>query len=54
MYIVLELLDGQEQLLDIVQSYFRNAATYYPVAADAGCTTYFSEVGMDFIYLWPA
>jgi len=45
----LELLDGQEQLLDILQSYFRHAATYYPNAADAGCTTYFSRVGMNFI-----
>jgi len=50
MYIILELLDGQEQLLDILQSYFRHAATYNPNTADAGCTTYFSEVGMDFIF----
>jgi len=51
MYIILELLDDhQEQLLDILRSYFRHAATYYPVAADAGCTTYFSQVGMNFIY----
>ena len=51
MYIILELLDGQqEQLLDILQSYFRHAATYNPVTADAGCTTYFSKVGMDFIF----
>jgi len=34
---------------DILQSYFRNAATYYPNAADAGRTTYFSKVGMDFM-----
>jgi len=50
MYIILELLDGQEQLLDILQSYFRHAATYKPDTADAGCTTYFSRVGVDFIY----
>jgi len=43
----LELLDGQEQLLDILQSYFRHAAAYKPNTADAGCTTYFSKVGMD-------
>jgi len=49
MYIILELLDGQqEQLLDILQSYFRHAATYNPNTADAGCTTYFSQVGRDF------
>jgi len=46
----LEYLDGQEQLLDILQSYFRHAATYNPDTTDAGCTTYFSKVGMDFIY----
>jgi len=46
----LELLDGQEQLLDILQSNFRHAATYNPDTADAGCTTYFSKVGMSFIF----
>jgi len=46
----LELLDGQEQLLDILQSYFRHAGTYNPDTADAGCTTYFSKVGMDFVF----
>jgi len=50
MYIVLELLDGQEQLLDILESYFRHAATYNPDTADAGCTTYFSRVGIDFVF----
>jgi len=50
MYIILALLDGQEQLFDILQSYFRNAATYDPDAADAGSTTYFSAVGIDFIH----
>jgi len=45
----LELLDGQEQLLDILQSYFRQAATYNPDTADAGSTTYFCDTGMDFI-----
>jgi len=50
MYIILELLDGQEQFLDILQSYFRHAATYNPDTADAGSTTYFSEVGIDFIF----
>jgi len=51
MYIILELLDGQqEQLLDILQSYFCHAATYNPDTANAGCTTYFSNVGMDFIF----
>jgi len=49
MYIILELLDGQEQLHDILESYFRHAATYEPDTAYAGSTTYFSEVGMDFI-----
>jgi len=44
------LLDGQEQLLGILQSYFRNAATYDPDVADAGSTTYFSAVGMCFVY----
>ena len=46
----MELLDGQEQHLDILESYFRHAAIYNPNTADAGCTTYFSEVGMDFIH----
>ena len=46
----MELLDGQDQLLDILQSYFRHATTYNPDTADAGCTTYFSKVGMDFIF----
>jgi len=46
----LELLDGQEQLLDILQSYFRHAAAYNPNTADAGCTTYFSKVGIDFMF----
>jgi len=50
MYVILELLDGQEQVLDILQSYFRHAATYNPDTADAGCTTYFSRVGIDFIF----
>jgi len=50
MYIILELLDGQEQLLDILQSYFRHAATYNPDTPDAGCTTYFSDVGVDFVF----
>jgi len=50
MYIILEHLDGQEQLLDILQSYFRHAATYNPDTADAGCTTYFSNIVMDFFY----
>jgi len=49
MYTILELLDGREQLLDILQSYFRHAATYNPDTADAGCTTYFSNIGIDFI-----
>ena len=46
----MEPLDGQEQLLDILQSFFRNAATYYPETADTGCTTYFSRVGLDFVF----
>jgi len=50
MYIILELLDGQEQLLDILQSYFCHAVTYNPDTADAGSTTYFSRVGMDFSF----
>jgi len=50
MYIILELLDGQEQLLDILRSYFRHAATYNPDTADADCTTYFSKAGMDFVF----
>jgi len=47
---ILELLDGQEQLLDILQSYFCHAVTYNPDTADAGSTTYFSRVGIDFIF----
>jgi len=50
MYVILELLDGQEQFLDILQSYFRHAATYNLDTADAGSTTYFSKVGIDFIF----
>jgi len=50
MYITFELLDGQEQFLDILQSYFRHAATYNPDTANTGCTTYFSKVGMDFMF----
>ena len=46
----MEFLDRQDQILDILQSYFRHAATYNPDTADAGCTTYFSKAGMDFIY----
>lgn len=41
--------DGQEQLLDILQSYFHSATTYYPNPADAGSTTYFSKIAMDLI-----
>ena len=48
LYIISGTLDGQEQLLDILQNYFRNAATYYPDTAAAGSTTYFSKVGMKF------
>ena len=48
-YSLLGPLDGQEQLLDILQSFFRNAATYYPETVDTGSTTYFSRVGLDFI-----
>jgi len=47
-FLILGPLDGQEQLLDILRSYFHNAATYSPDAADAG-STYFSRVGMNFI-----
>jgi len=50
MYTILEFLDRQDQILDILQSYFRHAATYNPDTADASCTTYFSKAGMDFIY----
>jgi len=45
-----QVLEFQEQVLDILQSYFRNAATYFPDAAAAGTTTYFSRVGMGFIF----
>ena len=48
MYLILEFQDSPE-LLDILHSYFHNAATYYPDPADAGSTTYFSLVGIDFI-----
>jgi len=47
--ILFGLVDGQEQLLDILQSYFRNAASYHPDEGDAGSTTYFSRIGMSFI-----
>jgi len=50
LYTILEFLDRQDQILDILQSYFRHAATYNPDTADAGCTTYFSKARMDFIY----
>jgi len=51
MCVILELLDGhQEQLHDILQSYFRHAATYNPDTTDAGCTTYFSKVGIEFVF----
>jgi len=50
MYIISELLDGQKQLFNILRSYFCHAATYNPDTADAVSTTYFSEVGMDFIF----
>jgi len=50
MYIILELLDGQEQHLDILESYFRHAAIHNPNTADAGCTTYLSRVGIDFVF----
>ena len=43
------LLDGQEKLLDILQGYYCCTATYYPNPDDAGSTTYFSRVGMNFI-----
>ena len=45
----IECADDQQQLLNILQSYFRNAATYHPKPEDAGKTTYFSEVGLGFI-----
>jgi len=47
--ILFGLVDGQERLLDILQSYFRNAASYHPDEGDAGSTTYFSRIGMSFI-----
>ena len=40
---------GQEQLLDILDHYFYNAAKYHPKPDDAGKTTYFSRVGKDFL-----
>ena len=43
-------IEDQEKLLDILGSYFRNAAKYYPKPEDTGKTTYFSGVGMDFIF----
>jgi len=42
-------LDGQEQLFDILHSYFHHAVTYHPNPADPGTTTYFSRVGWEFI-----
>jgi len=40
---------GQEQLLNILDHYFHNAAKYHPEPDDAGKTTYFSRVGKDFL-----
>jgi len=37
-------------LLNILESYFRNAAKYHPKPEDAGQTTYFSGVGANFIF----
>jgi len=47
--VYIECIDGIEQLLDILKSYFRKAAKYHPKPEDAGKTTYLSEVGADFI-----
>jgi len=46
----IECTEGQEQLLDILNSYFRNAATYHPKPEDAGKAIYFSSVGASFIF----
>jgi len=46
----IECIEGQEQLLDILSNYFRNAATYHPKPEDAGESTYFSFVGASFIF----
>ena len=43
-------IEGQAQLLDILKSYFANAAKYHPKPEDARKTTYFSRIGADFIY----
>ena len=37
-------------MLDILTSYFRNAAKYHPEPEDSGKTTYLSKVGADFIF----
>ena len=42
--------EGHEELLNILQDYFRNAAIYHPQPDDAGNTTYFSLVGADFVF----
>ena len=49
MDINIECLEGQEKLLNILESYFRNAAKYHPEPGDAGKTTYFSSVGSSFV-----
>jgi len=47
--VIFKCAEGQEQLLDLLGSYFRNAAKYHPSPEDAGNTTYFSKVGASFI-----
>lgn len=37
-------------MLNILKSFFCNAAKYHPKSEDAGKTTYFSPIGADFIY----
>jgi len=43
-------IGGQEELLNILESYFSNAVKYHPEPEDAGKTTYFSRFAMDFVY----
>jgi len=49
-YIGIECIGGQEELLNILEGYFRNAVKYHPESQEAGKTTYFSRFGMDFVF----
>ena len=42
--------DTQEQILDVLISYFDNAAAHHPKPDEAGANTYFSPVTVSFVY----